>query len=163
MQEESPSSMIAPLSDGNAHGIDSSAEAVVVKDEPHAGAKAGKGGTSPSPRPQGPAGVGDGDEPSMPSAGATTGKCGSSRSPRPQGPAGVGDGDEPSMHIKCDEVSRERTNHNTNRQHPKTPLFSSPHSVLIYPLPQPGPFAPGPGLVLECPFRVSHVRVGIIK
>ena len=123
--------MIAPLSDGNTHGMDSSTEEAVVKDEPHAG--------------------------------ATTGKCGSSRSPRPQGPAGVGDGDEPSMHIKCDEVSRERTNHNTNRQHPKTPLFSSPHSVLIYPLPQPGPFAPGPGLVLECPFRVSHVRVGIIK
>ena len=73
--------MIAPLSDGNAHSIDSSTEAAVVKDEPHAGAKTGKGGSSPSPRPQGPAEVGGGDESSMPSAGATTGKCGSSRSP----------------------------------------------------------------------------------
>jgi len=123
--------MIAPLSDGNAHGIDSSTEATVVKDEPRTGSKAGKGGSSPSPRPQviqagpgdtaliseastdvkredvkggpatstctksgsshsrnqGPAGVGDGDEPSMPSAGATTGKGGQFRSPRPQGMA----------------------------------------------------------------------------
>ena len=41
MQEESPSPMIAPLSDGNAHGIYSSSEATLVKDEPHTGAKAG--------------------------------------------------------------------------------------------------------------------------
>jgi len=82
MQEESPSSMIAPLSDGNAQGIDSSTEAAVVKDEPRAGAKTGKG-------------YGDGS--SMPGDGAKTGKGGSSPSPRPQGPAGVGDGDEKSM------------------------------------------------------------------
>jgi len=94
MQEESKSSMIAPLSDGNAQSIDSSTEATVVKDEPHAGAKADKGGPSPSPRPQGPAGVSDVNESSMPSAGAMTGKGGSSRSPRPQGTAGKGDGDE---------------------------------------------------------------------
>ena len=52
--------MIAPLSDGNAHGIDSSTEATLVKDEPHAGAKTGKGESPPSPRPQGPVVVGNG-------------------------------------------------------------------------------------------------------
>jgi len=68
MREESPSSIIAPLSDGNAHG---STEEAVVKDEPHASATTGKGGSFRSLRPQEPAGVGDGDESSMPRAGAT--------------------------------------------------------------------------------------------
>jgi len=97
MQEGSSSSMIAPLSDGNTQDMDSLTEAAAVKDDPHAGATTDKGGPSPSPRPQGPAGVGDGDVPSMPRAGATTGKGGSSRSPRPQGTAEKGDGDESSI------------------------------------------------------------------
>ena len=41
--------MIASLSDGNAHGIDSSTEATLVKDKQHAGAKANVGGSSPPP------------------------------------------------------------------------------------------------------------------
>ena len=45
-----------------------------------------------------------------------------------------------------------------NRQNHERSLFSSPHSTLINPLPHPGPFSPGPGLVLKCPFRVSHGR-----
>jgi len=45
MQEESSSSMIAPLSDGNAHGMKSSTEETVVMDEPHAGATTGEGGS----------------------------------------------------------------------------------------------------------------------
>jgi len=97
MQEGSSSSMIAPLSDGNTQDMDSLTEAAAVKDDPHAGATTDKGGPSPSPRSQGPAGVGDGDVPSMPRAGATTGKGGSSRSPRPQGTAEKGDGDESSI------------------------------------------------------------------
>jgi len=48
--------MIEPLSDGNADGMSISSEEAVVKDEPHAGATTGKGGSE---------GVGNGDESSM--------------------------------------------------------------------------------------------------
>ena len=65
IQEESPGSMIAPLSDGNSHGMRSSSEAAVVKDEPHTGVKTCKGGSE---------GVDDGDESSMPGDGAKTGR-----------------------------------------------------------------------------------------
>ena len=69
--------MIAPLSDGTAHGMRSPSESTVVKDEPHTGAKTGKGGSE---------GEGDGDGPSMPGDGAKTGRGGSSRTPPPPGP-----------------------------------------------------------------------------
>ena len=55
--------MIAPLSDGNAHGMRSPSESTVVKDEPHTGAKIDKGGSEK---------VGDGDGSSMPGDGAKT-------------------------------------------------------------------------------------------
>jgi len=52
MQEESECSMIAPLSDGNAHGMRSASEATVDKEKPHTGETTDKGGSQE--------GVGDG-------------------------------------------------------------------------------------------------------
>ena len=83
MQEESSSSMISPLSDGNAHGTGSSAEVTVVKDGPHAGAPTG-------PPPAGQKGDGNGTVSSR-----------SSKSPRPKGPAEEGDGGPYSVGHVC--------------------------------------------------------------
>ena len=82
--------MIAPLSDGNADGMSILSEETVVKDEPHAGATTGKGGSE---------GVGDGmgawiddvDKPLSLSRRSSAGKH------RPPQPAGKGNGDESSV------------------------------------------------------------------